>query len=294
MTTALAGAQTGQKRTGTGKRAATSTDAAARAMIALGRKVYAAHGCATCHKIGSQGGAAGPDLSATGANPKRTRQWFERQITNPKVNNPASTMPAFGHQIKGRDLTALATYLVSLKGAPGTVADGSAASRPVKVAPPDPAVVAQIERLGGRVSPIAQSDQRLEVSLRMLPTLSDAALAPLSRLKSVIRLDLGHSPVSDAGLAHIRGWTDLAALHLEQTRITDRGLAHLRGMKQLVYLNLYGTGITDAGLENLMGLSSLRRLYVWQTKVTEAGVKRLKQALPQLEVVTGWEEAPKK
>ena len=55
-------------------------------------------------------------------------------------------------------------------------------------------------------------------------------------------------------------------------------------------MNLYGTEITDRGLDELAGLSKLKSLYLWQTKVTEAGVSKLKKALPNLEIVTGWEQ----
>jgi len=34
----------------------------------------------------------------------------------------------------------------------------------------------------------------------------------------------------------------------------------------------------------------LKDLYLWQTKVTEGGVGKLKKALPNLEIVTGWEQ----
>ena len=84
--------------------------------------------------------------------------------------------------------------------------------------------------------------------------------------------------------------TSLTRLHLEQTKITDKGLANLKGLINLEYLNLYGTEITDLGLEELAGLSKLKNLYVWQTKVTEAGVGKLKKAVPNLEIVTGWEQ----
>jgi len=56
----------------------------------------------------------------------------------------------------------------------------------------------------------------------------------------------------------------------------------------LRYLNLYGTAIGDAGLEQLTGLKSLRNLYVWQTKVTDEGIKKLKQALPSVNIEKGW------
>jgi len=286
---ALAGRPMDQSKSTAGKNPADAD------VIALGKKVYAAHGCATCHKINGQGGAMGPDLSRTGADPKHTRKWFEAQVTNPKRNNPASTMPAFGQQIKGKPLAALAAYLASLKGPRSASSGGGASAPPAKVAPPDPAIIAKIEQMGGRVGPIAQTDPRLEVSLRMVGnSLTDAALAPLSGLKNVIRLDLGHTGVTDAGLAHLKGWTDVTELHLEQTRITDRGLAFLKGMRQLTYLNLYGTNVTDAGLEHLRGLTNLKSLYVWQTKVTEAGANRLKQALPKVDVVLGWDSTPQK
>jgi hypothetical protein len=47
--------------------------------------------------------------------------------------------------------------------------------------------------------------------------------------------------------------------------------------------------VTDAGLDQLKGLKHLRNLYVWQTKVTDSGVKKIKAALPNLDVSTGWD-----
>ena len=45
----------------------------------------------------------------------------------------------------------------------------------------------------------------------------------------------------------------------------------------------------DAGLDHLKGLKHLRNLYVWQSKVTDAGVKKLKTALPNVDISTGWD-----
>ena len=162
---------------------------------------------------------------------------------------------------------------------------------------PDQQKTALIEKAGGRVAPIAQNDSRLEVDFHLQgASVTDAALAPVAGLKDVVALNLGKTGVTDAGLAQIKGMTTLRQLHLEQTKVTDKGLANLKGLTNLEYLNLYGTEITDRGLEDLAGLSKLKSLYLWQTKVTEAGVSKLKKALPNLEIVTGWEqkEEPKK
>ncbi|HZT44166.1 MAG TPA: cytochrome c [Chthonomonadaceae bacterium] len=84
-------------------------------LVSLGKKVYAQNGCANCHTVGDKGGKNGPNLTKTGAESKHTVAWFEEQIKNPKMHDDDSTMPPFGDRIKGKDLTALATYLKSLK-----------------------------------------------------------------------------------------------------------------------------------------------------------------------------------
>src|SRR5690348_12440019 len=128
--------------------------------IALGKKIYANNGCAGCHAIAGKGGNTGPELTNTGAKPEHTIKWLADHVTNPKMHTPTSAMPAFGGTIKGSNLTALATYLKSLGGKPeadatsgsaGTSGTTNASMTTVKVAPPDPAIVAKIEKAGGSV-----------------------------------------------------------------------------------------------------------------------------------------------
>jgi hypothetical protein len=160
---------------------------------------------------------------------------------------------------------------------------------------PDQQKIALIEKAGGRVAAIAQNDNHLEVDFHLQgASVNDAALAGVAALKDVVHLNLGKTSITDAGLAQIKGMTTLTRLHLEQTKITDKGLANLKALTNLEYLNLYGTEITDRGLEELAGLTKLKSLYVWQTKVTEDGVAKLKKALPNLEIVTGWEPKEEK
>jgi len=85
------------------------------ALIAEGKKVYEANKCANCHMIHGKGGKSGPDLTKTGANPAHSLAWFEAEIKNPKSHKADAKMPAYGDKIKGKDLRALATYMVSLK-----------------------------------------------------------------------------------------------------------------------------------------------------------------------------------
>ena len=161
------------------------------------------------------------------------------------------------------------------------------------------AAIATIEAAGASVRPIAQNDNRLEVDYHLAGSgIIDEHLAPLKKLSNVVRLHLGGTGISDDGLKNIAGLTALTSLHLENTKITDAALAHLKGLTELTYLNIYNTPVTDAGLASLKSLTKLEKLFVWQTKVTEAGVKNLRQALPNVNIDTGWKlediEPPKK
>jgi hypothetical protein len=138
---------------------------------------------------------------------------------------------------------------------------------------------------------------------------NDTLLAHLESLTGLEVLDLDHSNVTDIGLAHLQGQTGLKELYLSetaitdaaltrlqplkhlqvlnlgQTLITDSGLSDLRGLSDLQYLDLSGTQVTDEGLVNLQGLKALEMLSLDGSQVTNASVIRLRQALPNCEIV---------
>ncbi len=154
---------------------------------------------------------------------------------------------------------------------------------------PDAEAIARIEKSGGSVRPLAQNDDRREVSFYLQgPAIKDADVAPLATLHKVVIVNLGNTAITDAALAYLKPLTGLEQLHLEKTRITGKGLANLKDLKNLTYLNLFATEVDDAGLEQLTALAGLKHLYVFQTKVTDAGIAKLKQSLPNLEIVKGW------
>lgn len=68
--------------------------------------------CAACHKIGAEGGEAGPDLSAIGS--ARDKAYLKTFIANPTALNPASQMPGYKDQLTDVEIEDLARYLSSL------------------------------------------------------------------------------------------------------------------------------------------------------------------------------------
>jgi ubiquinol-cytochrome c reductase cytochrome b subunit len=100
----------------------------ASANVQKGQELYQSTGCAACHKINGQGGAAGPDLSNEG-NKGRSADWLVTQIRNPKANNAASVMPSYS-SFSQEQLENLAAYLLSLRSGAGKPAAGEKKETP--------------------------------------------------------------------------------------------------------------------------------------------------------------------
>jgi hypothetical protein len=148
--------------------------------------------------------------------------------------------------------------------------------------------IAKLDSLGISVRPIAMNVNWHEANLGLLGTnVTDATLATIKDILTLVHLNLRGTKITDAGLAHLKGLTNLLELHLENTAITDAGLTHVKGLVNLNYLNLYNTKVTDAGLKNLQGLADLRSLYLWQTRTTSNAVAELQKALPYARIDTG-------
>jgi hypothetical protein len=167
--------------------------------------------------------------------------------------------------------------------APAPAPEPAAASAPT---PETAAAIAEIQKIGGTVMPLAMNDDSLVVDFHLGGTaLADDGLVHVKALPKVFELNLKDTQITDAGLVHLAGLATLNRLHLEKTKVTDAGLAHLKDLGNLEYLNLYGTAVTDAGLEHLKGLKNLKKLYLWQSQATDDGVAKLKEALPSVTVV---------
>jgi mono/diheme cytochrome c family protein len=163
----------------------------------------------------------------------------------------------------------------------------------IKPTPAELQATSKLQGMGIDVRPVAANMNWHEASFRGVdPKSTDAAVAQLKDIASLLELNLAGQKFSEKSAASFKGLVNLTHLHLEHSSITDAGLENVAGMKHLVYLNLFDTGITDAGLAHLKSLAELRHLYVWQTKVTDAGVADLQKALPNCEITRGWEGAP--
>ncbi len=162
----------------------------------------------------------------------------------------------------------------------------------LKVPEPNEKAVASLKSAGLLVNPVAAEQNFLEVSAVNAPEFTDAKVALLTPLaEQIIWLKMGDTKITDAAMGEIAKLKNLNKLHLEYTAVTDAGLKNLQNLPYLQYLNLVGTKVTDAGLQSLGSLKAIKDVFVWKSGVTEAGIAQLRKARPELNIVTGLDEA---
>lgn len=83
-------------------------------MIDYGRTLYRQEGCFMCHRLNSEGGKVGPDLTVEGTR-GRTDEWLIGHFKNPPAYTRGSIMPAFKN-LTEEQLKALTLFLQSQKG----------------------------------------------------------------------------------------------------------------------------------------------------------------------------------
>ena len=241
-----------------------------------------------------KGGKAGPAFIAGDA----SKSELIRRISLPKTDD--DFMPSEGEPLAKEKIDLLKAWIA--EGAEWT-APAIAEVKAGPARPPGPVLpadfkpsgaeqkaIAAFAQKGTDIRPLAINSPWREANFRLQSTnITDATLAPLKDILSLVDLNLATTKVTDAGLSNLKPLVNLQRLHLELTAVTDSGLAQIKSLPNLTYLNLYGTKVTDSGLDQLKGMKYLRSLYIWQTKVTDAGVKKLKAALPNVEISTGWD-----
>jgi len=102
--------------------------------------------------------------------------------------------------------------------------------------------------------------------------LGEAAVAELSGLRTLERLDLHGTPVGDGIAEPLASLSSLQALDLENTGVGDRTAAAVGGLAALRELVLARTSLGDAGVTALEPLSALRSLSLRGTQITSAAL----------------------
>ncbi len=141
--------------------------------------------------------------------------------------------------------------------------------------------VAQVQRSGAHV---AQLGGWYKIDYTHMG-ISEGGLEPLQHVKHLRELILAGTSVTDDDLQYLSDLPSLRNISLKNTKIGDEGLKHLSGLPGLIEIDLEETQITDEGLVHLSEVSSLKKVWLRDApKITIKGVKKLKKALPKLDI----------
>jgi len=77
-----------------------------------GKAYFSQVGCATCHRVGGEGGITGPDLTMIGF--RHSEKWLDVWLQNPAAWKPGTMMP--NKQLSPAARGAIVSYLATLKG----------------------------------------------------------------------------------------------------------------------------------------------------------------------------------
>ena len=128
-----------------------------------------------------------------------------------------------------------------------------------------------------------------ELDLSGCPNLTDDAVAKLTALPKLKKLNLYDTPIGDAAAESVAGLPSLRWLNVDKTNITDVGVESLAKLDALTFLHLGSTPISDDAADPLSKMTSLEKLIVTRTEMTEEAAERIREALPAAEVQSVYE-----
>jgi len=118
--------------------------------------------------------------------------------------------------------------------------------------------------------------ETLSTSLTNLERLNIGNLSEVKENDTIEYTSGNGRELSDSTVHCLTRLTSLISLNLCGLRLTDDALGHLRSLTRLRTLDLtYCLKITDEGVNKLAPLTTLDHLELWRTKVSEEGIRKL-------------------
>ena len=142
---------------------------------------------------------------------------------------------------------------------------------------------------GWEITPLAQNNHLLEVSVAEGHAIDNEQIAELSEIKDHITwLNLGNQGIRNDDLTFISNFSNLTRLRIENNYVSDEGVKHLVNLHNLVSLNIYNNPITDNSLEHIEQLQNLKKLFLWKTNITSTGIDRINQTRSDIVINAGY------
>ena len=103
--------------------------------------------------------------------------------------------------------------------------------------------------------------------------------------EDIVEIDFSRNEIGDADVEAIVPLVNLQGISFWNTDISDHTIENIAQLPRLVRLNLCGTQVTDASVIFLVRMA-LQYIDVADTRMTPRGVERLREGLPNAEILT--------
>lgn len=171
------------------------------------------------------------------------------------------------------------------------VAKFSAAPKTYDFDKADAGTVKELNNFYRKVQALGMDSPALAVSYFGRAAFDPASLAELAPVRQqTVSLNLNNMPIDDGGMAELRNFPNLERLYLNFALVKGAGLAQLAGLENLDLLSLSGNPLEEEAVAHLGKLQNLKQLFLWNTGLDTENIDRIKKALPNTKVETGFKD----
>jgi uncharacterized membrane protein/mono/diheme cytochrome c family protein len=142
-----------------------------------------------------------------------------------------------------------------------------------------------------KVQALGMDSPALSVSYFGRAAFDPKSLAELREIRQqTVSINLNNMPMEDGDMAELASFANLERLYLNFTSITGEGLRHLKDLPQLRILSVSGNSLDEQAVSHLSEMKNLSQLYIWNTGLDEDQIGRLRTALPNTKIETGYQD----
>lgn len=164
-------------------------------------------------------------------------------------------------------------------------------AKPVKKA--DEKVLAELQKVGITVLPVAQSSNYLSVTIADKKTISKKDIELFDKMKDqLIWLKIEDAAIDDEAAKMIGKLSNLMRLNLSGCKLTGNGWQALHLLQNIEYLTLVGSNAAGSYIASFQSNKHLQSIYLFGSNVKPSDVPILQKLFPKTKIDTGNYQVP--
>ena len=164
-------------------------------------------------------------------------------------------------------------------------------AKPVKKA--DEKVLAELQKVGITVLPVAQSSNYLSVTIADKKTISKKDIELFDKMKDqLIWLKIEDAAIDDEAAKMIGKLSNLMRLNLSGCKLTGNGWQALHLLQNIEYLTLVGSNAAGSYIASFQSNKHLQSIYLFDSNVKPSDVPILQKLFPKTKIDTGNYQVP--